>query len=461
MTTPIEVLPRLTARDGTDVDRAEFIAERVTDRLIYVDGPGWFAWDGRHWVNDSTRDAVARGMVHDVSTSLLREAADGGSGNLIDAAKALRMSRHITAALMELQAMPGIRRSVEDLDTDPTALAFRNGTVNLRTGKLREHDPADLITRLVDLDFTPTADCPNWRDFLDSSQPEDGEMHTFLQRLAGYAITGETREECLAFFYGSGRNGKGVFTETLGKVFSAVTTSQESEFWEKQRNGRNGSLVAKLHGARIVLSSEMTAARLDEAFVKLFTAADLLTANQKYKPAYDFTPTALLIMSGNDKPTIRGTDEGIWRRFRCVPWDESFIGREDKGLKDRLISEADGIAAWAVQGAVEWYAHGLNEPERITRATDEYREESDPFTDWVADNFEPDSAGFVPNSEIKQRGERAHPRLPGAPQNWAKAVARHFGVETGQQRVNGKKMRGVVGVRTARESSVFGGMLGA
>jgi putative DNA primase/helicase len=454
VTTPLETVRLLTQRDGTDVDRAEFIADRVRGKLIYVEGPGWYAWNGQHWVNDSTRDAVARGMVHGVSNALLAEAIDTGNDALIDAGRALRTSRYISAALLEMQAMPSIRRSVPDLDADPFALTFRNGTIDLRTGRLRHHEPADLITRLVDVDYREDAGCPNWLGFLESSQPGDSEMHTFLQRLAGYAVTGSTREECLAFFYGSGRNGKGVFTETLGKVFAAVTTAQEAEFWEKQRNGRNGSLVAKLHGARLVLSSEMTAARLDEGFVKLFTAADLLTANQKYKPAYDFTPTALLIMSGNDKPTIRGTDEGIWRRFRCVPWDESFIGREDKGLKTRLLAEAAGIAAWAVRGAVEWHRHGLNEPERITRATDEYREESDPFADWVVANFEAQSDGFVPNSEIKQRGERVHPKLPGQSQAWSKAVARQFGATVGKR----GGQRGVIGVRmlAAAPSDIFG-----
>lgn len=443
MTTAIDTARLLTQRDGTDVDRAEFVAEKVRGRLVYVEGPGWYAWDGRRWVNDSTRDAVARGMVHEVSAVLLAEAAQEGSHVLIEAARALRTSRLISALLGEAQAMPSIRRSVADLDTGPFALTFRNGTVDLRTGKLSAHDPADLITRLVDIDYREDAACPNWLAFLESSQPGDPEMHTFLQRLAGYAVTGSTREECLAFFYGSGRNGKGVFTETLGRVFAAVTTAQEAEFWEKQRNGRNGSLVAKLHGARLVLSSEMTAARLDEAFVKAFTAADLLTANQKYKPAYDFTPTALLIMSGNDKPTIRGTDEGIWRRFRCVPWDESFIGREDKGLKGHLLDEAEGIAAWVVRGAVEWFKHGLNAPERVSRATDEYREESDPFADWVVANFAAEPEGFVPNSEIKQRGDRVHPKLPGQSQAWSKAVARQYGATNGKR--GGK--RGVIGVR--------------
>jgi putative DNA primase/helicase len=450
VSTPVEDLSGLTLRDGTDVDRAEFIAERVAGKLIYVDGPGWYAFDGRRWVNDSTRDAVARRMTHEVSNTLLGEAAEGGpNGPLIEAARALRMSSRISAALSELQAMPAIRRSVADLDADPHALSFCNGTVDLRTGELQPHEPDDLITRLIDVDYRPDAECPNWREYLNSSQPDDPDMHTFLQRLAGYAVTGSTREECLAFFYGSGANGKGVFTETLGRVFAAVTTSQESEFWEKQRNGRNGSLVAKLHGARLVLSSEMTAARLDEAFVKLFTAADLLTANQKYKPAYDFTPTALLLMSGNDKPTIRGTDEGIWRRFRCVPWDESFIGREDRTLKQRLLAEAEGIAAWVVSGAVAWYAEGLNEPERVTRATDEYRQDSDPFADWVAEHFEAAPGAFLPNSEIKHRAQTA--RMPGTQQVWTAAIIRELGGEAAKS--NGK--RGIRGVR-ARPGDIFG-----
>lgn len=209
MTTTTETVRLLTQRDGTDVDRAEFIADRVRGRLIYVEGPGWYAWNGRHWVNDSTRDAVARGMVHSVSSALLEEAASTGSDALIDAARALRTSRYISAALLEMQAMPSIRRSVADLDADPYALTFRNGTVDLRTDRLRPHDPADLITRLVDVDYLPEAQCPSWLAFLESSQPGDPEIHTFLQRLAGYAVTGSTREECLAFFYGSGRNGKG------------------------------------------------------------------------------------------------------------------------------------------------------------------------------------------------------------------------------------------------------------
>lgn len=440
---------RLRTMQNTDVDRAEYLAERVAGRLIYVDGPGWYAYNGRCWENDVAQDAMARAMVHSVSRDLLATAAvdDANSGLLLNQACALRKSVAITAALTELRAVPSIRRRVEDLDRDPFLLVFRNGTVDLRSGTLRPHNPEDYITREVNLDYRPDAPCPQWLAFLESSQPGDPAMHVFLQRLAGYGITGSTREECCAFFYGSGRNGKGVFTETIRRIFGQIAVGQDAEFWEKQKYGRNGSLSAKMHGARLVFSSEMTDARLDEGFLKAFTAADPLTANQKYKAAYDFTPTALLIMSGNDKPTIHGTDDGIWQRMRCVPWDESFVGREDKGLKDRLLhSEAEGIAAWAVAGAVDWFAHGLNEPARVERATEEYREESDPYTEWAEARFAPDADGFVTSAEIKELGESAHPRPPGQPRAWTNAVVRLIGGTCTRRRVDGVQVRGVAGV---------------
>ena len=277
-------------------------------------------------------------------------------------------------------------------------------------------------------------------------------MREFLRLLTGYGITGETTGECMAFFYGSGRNGKGVFTETLAHVFKAITTSQEPEFWEKTRYGtRSGALVAKLHGARLVLSAEMTSARLDEAFVKSFVAADLMTANPKYKAPYDFTPTALLIMSGNEKPTIYGTDDGVWRRFRMVPWDESFVGREDPTLKPRMKAAATGVAAWAVSGAVDWYQGGqrLPEPSSIIEATADYRDESDPYIDWITENLEKDDNGFVSNSDVFERAKAA--RVPGSKRAIGDAVVRHLEAKRGSRKSDGVTKRGLVGVSWRQE----------
>ncbi|MFJ9691061.1 phage/plasmid primase, P4 family [Kitasatospora sp. NPDC101183] len=448
----------LYGKAGTDVDRAEYAARKLAGRLMYCEGPGWYAWDGRVWVNDSTRDAVARRKVHELSAELLRYAADTQAANgrdAIEAAQALRSSHRISALLTELQAMPGIRRSVAELDGPTHLLSFSNGTVDLRDGAIRPHDPADLLTRLVDVEYDPDAPAEEWESFLTSCHPDDPEMPGFLRRLAGYAITGETREECLAFFYGSGANGKGAFTETLSHHFADITTTQDAAFWEKQRHERNGSLMAKLHGARLVVTGEVKAARMDEAFVKGFTAADLQTANQKYKPAYDFRPVSLLIMSGNDKPVIEGTDEGIWRRFRLVPWEESFADRPDKGLKPRLKSAqaAPGIAAWAVRGAVEWHAEGLRPHQRISEATNDYREESDPFAEWAEGAFEAAPDGAVSNKEIEASAKAYG--LRGQGRKFSDAVLRHVGGERPAKafRHHGRAVRGLRGVRLREDSA--------
>lgn len=448
----------LTSQQGTDVDRAEFITSRVAGKLIYVPGPGWYSYNGTHWVNDPSREgAVARRMAHEVSQELVSIAQNGGSNDFLDAGRALRTSRNISNALQELKAMPAIRREVNDLDKDEFALNFRNGTVDLRTGELRAHNADDLITYVVEYDYRPDANSKRWNSFLESVQPGDAEVQEFLRRAIGYGLTASTREERLLFFYGEGENGKGVLTETLHHIFGPVTTSQQRDFWEASKHGRSGALIAKLHGARMVFSSEMTTARLDEAFVKAYTAADTLSANPKYAQPYDFKPVGLLVLSGNDKPTITGTDDGIWRRFKCVPWDESFKDRRDDKLKEDLQSpeHAEAIIAWSVSGAVTWFREGLNEPARVTQATENYREESDPFRDWVEAHFVADPNGFVPNAEIKRRGESATPRLPGTVKLWVKAIARHFGTTPGKATVNGKQVRGIPGVR-AGETDIFG-----
>ncbi|MFF1275148.1 phage/plasmid primase, P4 family [Streptomyces marokkonensis] len=462
MTISPERVRILDPKVGGDVDRAQFFAEHVAGRLVYVDGPGWFAWTGTHWANDTSSDqSIARGMVHDVSNTLL-EHAKTGSAVFIDAAKVFRDSGRIDKILKEAKAPScGLRRNVADLDADPYALNFANGTVNLRTGELRPHSPGDLITYAVGYNYRAGAHSARWDNYLSASQPDAG-MRTFIQRLIGYGLSGSTREEKLAFFYGSGRNGKGVLTETLNEIFgSPLVTTMNGDFWELTRYGRKGSLVGKLHGARLVLSSEMTSARLDEAFIKAYVAADTLTADPKHKPAYDFKPTGLLVLSGNDKPTIRGTDDGIWARFLCVPWDQSFVGREDKTLKPDLLrpEHAEGIIAWAVRGAVDYFADGLPVPQAVSSATDEYREESNPYSEWIEQYFESAPDGFVTNADVKHVATRPGIRLPGTERTWRSEVVKHFGIDPADcvkpRKVAGKTQRGIPGVRL-READVFG-----
>ncbi|MFE7974721.1 hypothetical protein [Streptomyces shenzhenensis] len=195
----------LDPKVGGDVDRAQFFAEQVRGRLIYVEGPGWYTWTGTHWENDDSRDqAVARGLVHEVSSTLL-EHAKSGSAAFIDAAKVFRDSGRIDRILKEAKAPScGLRKKVTDLDADPYSLNFANGTVNLRTGERRDHSADDLVTYVVAYNYRPEADASRWASYMEASQPNDPDMHRFLQRLAGYGLSGSTAEEKLAFFYGGG-----------------------------------------------------------------------------------------------------------------------------------------------------------------------------------------------------------------------------------------------------------------
>ncbi|MFE7974722.1 DUF5906 domain-containing protein [Streptomyces shenzhenensis] len=245
----------------------------------------------------------------------------------------------------------------------------------------------------------------------------------------------------------------------MQEIFAPVVTTMNGAFWELTRYGRKGSDVGKLHGARLVFSSEMTSARLDEAFLKAYVAADTMSADPKYKAPYDFKPAGMLVLSGNDKPTIKGTDDGIWARFMCVPWDESFVGREDRTLKPDLVraEHAEGVIAWAVRGAVDYFAEGLPVPQRVSAATEEYREESNPFAEWIDANFARDTSEDVTNAEIKERAKAAGYRNEREQREAKRALMRHFGVTEANSRISrdGMKSKGLRGVALKPEPSIY------
>lgn len=451
-------LASLTSAEGSDLNRAEFAAERVQGRLIHVAGPGWYVWTGTHWAHDNTTSgAQAREMIQDVSRELVTLSLNSRNALAEQAAKAMRSSRNITNIMTELKSMRGIRRDVTELDQDPWALNAANGTIDLRTGNRRDHNPDDMISYVLDYEYHSHADATRWTDFVNSCHPDDPEMVEFLQRLAGYGATGSTREEVFAYFHGEGSNGKTVFMETLGHVLAPVVTSQNASFWQTTRQERNGALIAKLHGARLVLSSEMANTRLDETFVKAVVSGDMLTANKKYAQPYDFNPTGLVIMAGNARPVIQGTDAGIWRRTRFVPWNESFTGeRKDDTLKTDLQrpEHAEGVLRYIVEGAVRWYQEGLNSPSAVTEATEELREDLNPFTEWIDSAFTTGPDAFVSNTEIQKRGKTAG-QLPGHPTSWPARVAEHFGAKVTRKRVDGKQVKGIPGVCLAEAVRIY------
>ncbi len=369
------------APNPTDLGNARRLVAAHGAELRYCHPWGkWFAWDGRRWRLDESGEVVRRAKA--TIRDLYREAA-----GLDDAARqALGKHALRSEAGARLRAMvdlaesePGIPVHPDDLDRDPWLLNVRNGTVNLRTGALRPHERGDLVTKLAAVEYDPAADCPAFLAFLDRIMAGNEGLIRFLQRAAGYSLTGDTSERVLMILHGEGRNGKSTFLEVLRSILGdyAIRTPTDT-LMAKRENGIPND-VAALRGARFVSASEADEGRrLAEATIKDLTGGDTISARFMRGEFFNFAPEFKLWLGTNHKPGIRGTDQAIWDRIRLVPFTVRIPDSEqDKRLREKLLAEASGILTWALEGCLDWQRDGLGEPQEVTEATAGYRAEMD------------------------------------------------------------------------------------
>ena len=274
-------------------------------------------------------------------------------------------------------------------DTRPDVLCVRNGVVNLRTGQLMPHDATMMLTKRTDIHYDPTATAPTWRAFLDRIFEGNGDVLQFIQRAVGYTLTGSTDEHCLFFLYGVGANGKSTFLEAMRMLMGEyyVTTSVEAMLATEYTGGAT-PYVASLPGMRMAMASEMPEGRrFNESLIKDITGGGTITARHLYGAPFEFQPSHTMWISGNYRPRITGTDEGIWRRLKVIPFN-AFIPPEQRRpmaeVLDGFRDELSGILTWAVQGAMAWYDWGLPASPTIEQATMEYRGEEDVVARFVA-----------------------------------------------------------------------------
>lgn len=382
--TPNSVLNPTQLNDAGNADR---LVELYGDRLRYVEGLGWLIWDGKVWKPESEAGASVVEMISVAHAFFWQDynqkVKDGDTGvkALFAHAQYSLSLKGIMNAMNLLKSRHTIRLSVDDLDSHKHLLTVKNGIVDLRTGMIMEHDAKWHMTQIVDIEYVPDAVAPRWAKFLEEVMPGMPDMPPFLQRLVGYGITGEVSEHAMAIHYGRGSNGKSIFLDTLRSLFRNVSSVADWSSFERKQNGAGGARpdLVRLRGARLVTVNEADArASIDEAQIKRMASGDLITARALHQNDIEFYPNFLLQMATNAKPDIRGADEGIWRRVKLIPWTRFFEPHErDHGLAETLQGEAMGILAWAVRGAVEWYSTGLQEPERVRNATQEYREAAD------------------------------------------------------------------------------------
>jgi putative DNA primase/helicase len=304
-------------------------------------------------------------------------------------------------ALIEVASwIPELNVITDDLDVDPWLLNVRNGTVDLRTGELREQSPDDLITRIANVDYDPVADCPMWKQFIMEIMNYNTDLIRFIQNVAGWAITGDTSEQCMFILFGTGANGKSTFLNTIMNLLGDYAIATPTETFMRKVGDHITNDIARLRGTRFVTTTETELGkRLSEPLIKQITGNDKMTARFLYGEFFNFTPTFKIFMATNHKPTIKGTDHGIWRRIKLIP----FINRieedkQDKHLEEKLLREGSGILNWLIEGLRRWLHEGLRTPRIIINATDQYRGDMD-----VIGNFIKERCVYAEGVTIKAR----------------------------------------------------------
>ncbi len=366
-------------RHLTDMGNAERLVARHGEDLRYVHPwRRWLVWDGARWKVDD--NGHVRRLAKDTIRTIYAEAGDA-----VDDQARNKLARHAMSseAQRSIEAMIALAQSEvpaspDELDADPWLLNAENGTVDLRTGELREHRREDLLTKIAGAEYRPDAPATAWAAFLGRVLPGE-ELRAFVQRAAGYSVTGDTSEQCLFINHGGGDNGKSTYQEALAEALGDYAMRAPTEMLMVKRGGGIPNDVARLKGSRFVAASETEEGRrLAESLVKDLTGQDTITARFMRAEFFDFKPSHKLWLSTNHKPEIRGTDHAIWRRIRLVPWSVTIPPAEkDMQLPEKLRRELAGVLAWAVRGCLDWQRGGLGESEEVRQATQDYRIEMD------------------------------------------------------------------------------------
>lgn len=353
----------------------------------------WLVWDGTRWTIDQqcaaeslAKDAAGRLWLNvAAATNMVEEKLHA---EMVRFAKASNQANGVRNALALARSEPDTPILTDALDRDPWLLNVVNGTLDLRTGNLRPHDRADLITKLAPVVYDPHAECPTWRAFLDRVLDGDREIERFICRLVGYCLTGSTQEHVLPFLYGKGSNGKSALLNTILSLMGEEYGMKAPPDLLMAKKGQSHPTErADLFGKRFVAAIEAEdGRRLAEALVKELSGGDKVRARRMREDFWEFEPTHKIWLAANHKPTIRGTDHGIWRRVKLIPFTVTTPDKEqDKRFPEKLKAELSGILNWALSGCMEWQAEGLGEPAVVQHATDAYRSEMDVLGEFLGE----------------------------------------------------------------------------
>jgi putative DNA primase/helicase len=349
----------------------------LTAAARYVAAWGrWLFWTGAHWKFDETLEVfhLARIRCRAASAEIFDPRA-------VRLARAAASAKTVAAVVSLARADRRHAATVEQWDADRWLLNTPGGIVDLRTGVVEPNDLSRYMTKITAV--APGGECPLWRKFLDEITRSDRELQAFLQRVAGYSLTGITREHALFFLWGTGGNGKGVFLNTLTAILAGYAAVAPMETFTASRGDRHPTDLAGLRGARLVKAQETEEGRRwAESKIKALTGGDPISARFMRQDFFTFVPQFKLLIASNHKPGLCGVDEAIRRRFNLLPFVVK-IAVPDESLPDKLRPEWPGILHWMIDGCLEWQRVGLSPPAIVREATAAYLATEDAIALWL------------------------------------------------------------------------------
>jgi P4 family phage/plasmid primase-like protien len=369
----------------SDDELARRFTDRNSDQFSYCATLGrWYEWRSTHWALDETKavyDAARQSCKLDLGFALAQNPKEA-------VARWLRAKLGSAATITAVVKMAAADRrhavTHAALDADPWLLNTPGGVLDLQTGAIRPHDPADLVTKITAA--APAADCPIFRCVLERVIP-DADVREYLQRLIGYCLTGIVREHMVALVYGSGANGKSVIFNAVRHALGDYGITLGSEVLMESHYDRHPTEIAVLRGSRMALCSEVDSGRRwNEARMKRLSGGDPITARLIARDPFEFIPSHKLVLLANAKPGLRVVDEAIRRRIHLIDFAVTIPEAErDPELPEKLNAEAGGIISWALEGCLEWQAYGLRPPQVVLDATDRYLDQQDTVAEWMRD----------------------------------------------------------------------------
>jgi P4 family phage/plasmid primase-like protien len=373
----------------TDLGNAERLVHQHGQDLRYcAPWEKWLVWSSARWQVANKKQVERFAQV--TARSIYKEAAAESDPDrrkvLAEHAKQSESNARKVAMIEQAKSLPGIPILPEELDAKPWLLNVQNGTIDLKTGALREHCRDDLLTKLGGTSYDPEAKCPLYDTFLARVLPDE-QVRDLVNRLDGYALTGVVQDHVFPIHYGGGRNGKGVHTNVLLHVWGDYARQISTELLVAKRGDSHPTEKTTLFGTRLAVAVETEENRaLNVAFVKQATGGDRISARRMREDFWEFDPVHKLQLSTNHRPTIRETKDAIWDRVLLVPWTVKIPESErDPLLGEKLKTEAPGILAKLVRACLVWQKGGLAIPKAVRVATEQFRSDMDVLGKFIAD----------------------------------------------------------------------------